>query len=401
MHTISRGRATHADRLERWLGADQVKYLSETMGKFYYPVPVHGVPGNVFVMPGGDFAGEITAGQFMSKHDAAAATLRKLRNRLDAQHRREKAAGVLASILKAEQRELYAVGAFASIDAVVAAYTGGKGQTLGFSKTGVASNAIGNVNDLWTRAGAPAAGAAGAAAPGGTAWTAASTGAMPYKNLGATNSGHYLNWTLSANTANMGLLLYDRLFSVAAGAALTSGTSTAVTGVPTRYQNTTNTAVDYIGGNFAFPANPTTVLAATAHNWAVGTGAAGMMYANQAGTAANMPVIAGVSACVVGGVDLVVQNWFAPLAAGDIGIQKLTNMQSSAAVATGTIDWVIGHPIAVNVCPIANFACLDDGLYTSMNLSSILDNACLSFLELPKSATTATTYNGFFRTVSE
>jgi len=116
---------------------------------------------------------------------------------------------------------------------------------------------------------------------------------------------------------------------------------------------------------------------------------------------ANSQTLAGVSACVVGGVDLAVNNWFIPLAAGDNGIREIDQMQLSAAVATGTLDCVIGHPIAANACPVANMACLDDGLYTSMNLTSILDDACLTFLELPKPATTATNYGGILRVVSE
>ena len=90
-----------------------------------------------------------------------------------------------------------------------------------------------------------------------------------------------------------------------------------------------------------------------------------------------------------------------PLASGDVRVKALTQMQCSASIATGTIDFVIGHPIAVNACPVANIACLDDGLYTALNLTQIFDNACLSFIELPKPATTATTYSGNVRAVSE
>lgn len=395
MHAVmNRGKATHSDRLERWLGTEEVNRISDQFKDFYWPVPVNGVPGNVFVMPGGDFAGDIQAGSYMSKHDAAAVTLRKLRNRIDREHRREKALGTLGDLLKAEDQRILSVGAFASIDAVVAAYTGGKGQTLMFSKTGVAANAVGNSNDLWTRAGSPIAGGAASAAPGGVVPTNATTGALGWQNLGTTNTGHYLNWTLSATVANMSLLLYDRIFAVVK--TMASTVAEAVTGVPTRFNSTTGSAVNYCGGNFIFPANPTTVLAATAHNWTV------VKYTNQAGTAGqSAQSIAGVSACVVGGVDLVAGSWFIPLASGDFGLTALTQMQASASVATGTIDFVVAHPIAVNACPIANFACVDDGLYTSMNLSSINDSACLSFLELTKSATTATTYSGFVRAVSE
>lgn len=385
---------THSDRLERWLGKSQVDEISARFRNFYWPVPVHGVPGNVHVMPGGDFCGEIKAGSFLSKDDGAATVLKKLRAAAEARARRGNALGRLADLIRAEDRRLLSVGAFASIDAVIAAYTGGKGQAIPFAKTGVAANAIGNSNDLWTRAGFPAAGAAGSAAPGGVAPTAATTGALPFKNLGAADSGHYLNWSLSASVINNSLLLYDRLFAVVK--TMNSTATEAVTGVPTRYQNATAGNVEYIGGNFCFPSNPTTVLAATAHNWTV------CQYTDQDGNTGNsFASVAGVSACVVGGVDLAVGSWFLPLAAGDVGVKALTQMQCSAAVATGTIDFVIGHPIAVNACPIANIACLDDGLYTALNLTPIIDDACLSFLELTKPATTATNYSGLLRAVSE
>lgn len=385
---------THSDKLERWLGADQVQALSNQFKDFYYPVPLNGVPGKVFVMPGGDFTGEIQAGAYMSKHDGAAVTLRKILNAADRKVKHNKALGTLIDLIKAEGRMPASIGAFASIDAVVAAFTGGKGQVMNFSKTGVASNAIGNANDLWTRVGSPAAGAAASAAPGGVAPTAATTGALGYKNLGTANKGHYLNWALSASVINNSLLLYDRIFAVSK--TMNSTATEAVTGVPTRYVSTTPGNDDYCGGNFLFPANPTTVLAATAHNWTV------VQYTNQAGTTAqSAQSIAGVSACVVGGIDLAPGNWFIPLNAGDNGLTALSQMQCSAAVATGTIDFVMGHIIGVNACPIANLACLDDGLYTSLNTTLIKDNACLSFLELPKPATTATTYSGILRCVSE
>ena len=386
-------KSTHSDKLERYLGKEQVEELSARFKDFYYPVAVHGVPGNVYVMPGGDFTGEIKAGSYFNKHDGAAAVLKKIKAKAEQKYSQNKALGSLIDMIRMEDRNLASVGAFASIDAVVAAVTGGKGQAINFAKTGVASNAIGNSNDLWTRAGQPAAGAAASAAPGGVVPTSASTGALPFKNLGTANTGHYLNWALSASVINNSLLLYDRIFAVVK--TMNSTATEAVTGVPTRYQNGTAGAIDYIGGNFCFPANPTTVLAATAHNWTVCT------YTDQGSAAGTFASTAGVSAGVVGGVDLVAGQWFLPLAAGDEGVKTLTQMQCSALVATGTIDFVIGHPIAINACPIANISCLDDGLYTSLNLTPILDGAALTFLELPKPATTATNYSGLIRAVSE
>lgn len=406
MHTISRGKPTHSDKLEKWLGKEQVESISNSFKNFYYPVPLHGVPGNVYIMPGGDFAGEIKAGQFMSKQDSARIVMKRLVKKAGENFRRNRALGTLIDLIRAENRAMYSVGAFASIDAVVAAWTGGKGQTVSFSKTGTASNAVGNANDMWIRAGSPGAGAAGSAAPGGKAWSKSDNGGIVLNNGQTTDSNHYLNWTLTASVINNSLLLYDRLFSVAK--TMNSTATEAVTGVPTRYQSTTTTDVEYIGGNFVTISNPTTVLAATAHNVTQAASAV-WLYTNQAGTGSKqlnnngtaIQTLAGVSACVVGGVDLAVGNWFIPLAAGDHGIKEIDQMQLSAAVATGTLDCVIGHPIAANACPVANMACLDDGLYTSMNLTNILDNACLTFLELPKPATTATNYSGILRVVSE
>lgn len=402
---ISRGKPTHADHLERWLGAEHVARLSRDFANFYWPVPIQGVPGNVYIMPGGDFAGEIRAGAYMSSADAAALTVKKILKSIENKARKNRALGTLYDLIRAGDRRMMSVGAFASIDAIIAAFTGGKGQALLFQKTGVPSNAIGNANDLWSRAGNPGSGAAGAAAPGGTAWSSASTGALKYLDGVSANSNHYLNWALSASVINNSLLLYDRLFSVALN--MNSTATQAVTGVPTRYQSTTATDVGYIGGNFIFESNPATALASVAHSVTAASTAV-WTYTNQANTASKnlnhngtaIQTLAGVAACVAGGVNLAAGNWFIPLAAGDSGIKALTQMQHSA-IATGTMDAVIGHPIAVNACPVANLACLDDGLYSAINLSSILDGACLSFLEMPKPATTATNYSGLIRIVSE
>ena len=394
MHRFYKGKSTHSQRLEKWLGTEPLETLSDNFKNFYYPVRVNGVPGEVYIMPGGDFAGDIKIGLYSNKEESLNTVCKNLLKKAEQKVKREKALNTLIDLIKTQDKRLLSVGAFASVDAVIAAATGGKGQVINFQKTGVAANAIGNANDLWTRAGTPTAGGAASAAPGGVAPTAATVGALGYKNLGAANSGHYLNWTLTASVSNNSLLLYDRIFAVVK--TMNSTTTEAVTGVPTRYQSGTASAVDYIGGNFCFPSNPTTVLAATAHNWTV------CQYTDQDSTTGNsFTSTAGVSACVVGGIDLAVGSWFLPLAAGDIGVKALTQMQCSALVATGTIDFIIGHPIAVNACPVANLAMLDDGLYTSLNLMHIEDNACLSFIELPKPATTATTYSGILRTVSE
>lgn len=397
MHNISRGAPTHSGQLERWLGAEQVARVSDAMKGFYWPIAVHGVPGKVYAMPGGDFCGEIEAGSFGSAFDRADDALKRLKNE----------ARVATQSRVNHPRFRKQQGAFASLSALIAAATGGKQRTLMYQKTGAASNAIGNANDLWTRAGFPGAGAAGAAAPGGTVPTSATNGAIPgYSNGSTTNSNHFLGGWATASVINNSLLLYDRIFSVAK--AMNSTATEAVTGVPTRYQNGTAGAVDYIGGNFITVSNPTTILPATAHSVTAASTAV-WNYTNQASTAAKqlnhngtaIQTLAGVSACVVGGVDLAVGNWFIPLAVGDVGIKSLQQMQLSAAIATGTLDAVIGHPIAIFPCPVANLVCPIDGINTAFNLTPMMDNGCFAFLELPKPATTATNYSGQVYVLSE
>lgn len=377
-------KATNPQHLQKWLGHDVVENLSKSMEHFYWPVAVAGVPGNVYAMPGGDFCGKILTNGEVSAVERLGESLQAEKRRMN--YRRAKASGQL--------------GAFASADAVYAAMTGGKAQYYYYSKTGVASNAIGNANDMWTRAGQPGAGAAAAAVPGGTVPTSASAGAIPYVNPASAGTGHFVVCEAMSTVINMNLMLYDRIFA----AALNPNTTLnqAVTGVPTRYASTTPSSLSYAGGNFLFPANPTTILAATAHNWvAGGTGNGGCTYTDQDGnTGANLPLLAGVSGCVVGGVDIAANTaagspgWFLPLAAGDFGLTAVTKMELSAAVATGTLDVVMGHGIAIFPHWAAQLVCIRDGLRGAFNLAHIEDGACLTFMELPKAATTATTYTG-------
>jgi len=375
---------THSQRLERWIGAEALDRLVRAQRDFYWPVPVHGVPGAVFAMPGGDFTGEIRAGAEADQYQYAADLVRRYaRNRS------------LRSALSRRQ-----AGAFGSLSALIAAGTGGKAQPLLYTKTGVTANAGGNSNDLWTCTGTPGAGAAGGAAPSGTSPTTATTGSLGFMNPGNANTSHFVSAFPISSVINNTLLLYDRLFAVAK--TMNSTANEAVSGTFTRYQNQSSGNDDYIGGNFCFPSNPTTVLAATAHNWvAGGAGNGGCTYKNQAGSAANFQQGTGVSACVVHGVDLAVQSWFLGLAAGDVGVKALTAMECSALVATGTIDFVVGHPIAWFPHPIANQICVVDGINTAFNLTKVFDNACLALLEVIKPATTATTYNGQIILVSE
>jgi hypothetical protein len=368
---------THSDRLERWLGREAVSEMSAAMQHWYGPpIAVHGVPGAVYAVKGGDFVGEIRAGHEVSAMERARDVFGRVRR-----------VGLARAGLSRRQ-----LGAIGSLDTLIANYTGGKGENAFFQKAGTAANAVGGSMSLFRLGNMPAAGAAAAAAPGGTVPTVATTGALSIANPANANTNHFVFGQVLPSLANT-LLLYDRIFAVLK--AMNSNVAQAVTGVPTRYQSGVATNEDYIGGNFVFP-EIGTVLPATAHNHTV------CQYTDQGSNAAQViPSIAGISAGAANAVDLPPFNWFMPLAAGDDGIKALTQIQTSAAVATGTIDFVMGHPISFLPCPLVSLMNDTDGVYTAFNLTRIYDNACLTFMEMPKPAATATTYTGLIRSCAE
>lgn len=371
-------RHTHSDRLERWLGADKVAQLSAAMcnreAKWYgKPIAVHGVPGLVYATKDGDFIGAIDAGYEVSAIDRADDIIRR-------HHRMQR-----ARMARGRRQS----GSIGSLDQALAAYFGGGNRTFSFNKAGT-TGVVGATNTLWFVGSQPAAGSAAAAAPGGTVPTDATTGSWAFDNP-SSGTQHFVFGNPIASVAANTLLLYDRLFSVTK--TMNSTATEAVSGTPTRYQSATTSAADYAGNNFLM-IECRTALAATAHNWTVCT------YTDQDGnTGATLPSVTGNSGNIINRLDQPAGTWFCPLASGDTGIKNLTQMQCSAAVATGAIDFTIGHPIAFMPCGIANFVCEKDGLTTSISLERIFDDACLAFLEICKSATTATTYTGTFTTL--
>jgi hypothetical protein len=367
-------RHTHSDRLERWLGAENVDRVSTAMREWYGPpIALSGVPGNVRAVRGGDFIGRIRAGSEASALDRGREILHRL------------ARGYRSTV---RRRATLSAG-FSSLSDLIAEATAGKRIEFAFQKVGT-TGVVASTNSLWRVGASPAAGAQASVAPTGDSPTDATTGAMPFTNPASGNTLHFVLGCPLSSVAGNNLLLYDRIFQVRK--TMNSSATEAVTGVPTRYQSTTPTDPDFAGGNFVFP-ECGTALPATAHNWTV------CQYTDQDGnTTQSIPSIAGNSSNIINRLDLPAGYWFMPLAASDYGIKALTQMQCSANVATGAIDFVIGHPIAWMPCPIANLVCIVDGINSAFNLVRIFDDAALALLEVNKPATTATTYNGTFLT---
>lgn len=367
----------NASRLERWLGAPALERVALAMQDWYGPpIALHGVPGSVYAGKGG-FTGKLRAGWEASALDRADDLRRRVARRIRVAARRQ------ATQLSA---------GFASLSDLISEATTGKQRTFTFYKTG-ATGVVAVTNSLWGLGAMPPAGANAAAAPGGEAPTDATTGAMPFTNPTGGDTQHFVSGFPLASVISNTLLLYDRIFQV--NKTMASTATESVTGVPTRYQSSVSTNADYAGGNFCFVEVGGTALAATAHNWTV------CQYRNQAGTdAQSFPSMTGNSGAIVRRLDHPVGSWFMPLASGDTGVMDLAQMQCSASVATGVINFVIGHPIAWMPCPVANMVCVADGINTAFNLVRIFDDAALALLEISKPATTATNYSGSFITVA-
>lgn len=367
-------RHVHSDRLERYLGAQEVARLSMAMRDWYGPpIAIANVPGAVYAAAGGDFVGRINT-------DGAVGLMER---------QIERTARVMRRWHRKQHGKLHA-GFTGLSDLISECTVGGKRREFSFLKNG-ATGVVAATNSLWAVGGQPVAGANGAAAPGGTVHDDSNTGTIPFVNPTGGDTQHLVSAALFGTVAGNCLLLYDRLFSVAK--TMSSTATEAVTGVPTRYQSTTSGAADSAEGNFLF-VECTAALNATAHNWTV------CQYTDQSGNAAaNLPSLTGNASNIASRLDHPTGQWFAPLASGDTGVQRLTQMQCSASV-TGTINFVIGHPLAFLPCPAANIVTLYDGLNSAFSLSRVFDDACLAFLEILKSATTATTYTGQLITVA-
>ena len=356
-------KSTHSGRLERWLGKERIEHLSRCMKGWYGP-PIHllDVPGSVRVCGDGDFIGPFERGYFMSALDALKEAFKRA--------------------AKVPPGTLYS--GFASISDALARASQGHGQMRMFNKVGP-TGVVAVTSSLWRVGPQPAVGVAPGSAPGGTVFTSASTGSLSFANP-ASGTLHLVGAEISASVINNTLLLYDLIFGV--NKTMNSTAAESVTGVPTRYQSTNPLAPDYIGGNFLFVQVGGTALPATAHNWTVCT------YRDQADAASTLPSLAGVASAIVDRFDQPANQWFAPLEAGDVGIRSLTQMQCDAAVASGVIWFMIGHPLGFMSFPVINSMLPFDWLTNRNQAPRVFDNACLALLEPLKPATTATTYTG-------
>lgn len=341
---------THAARLERWLGIEQVERISQAQRGFRHPVAIANVPGRVYVYDG-EFYGKIEAGGFASLMDYFLPRLNPL-------------------------------AGFTSLDHLIQERTAnGKGQSFFFNKAGTLAVTSAQAS-LWNVGARPGAGGAPPARPGGAAPDNTTTGSFQQSNAAAGDTLHFVTGFEQGSVASNTLLLYDRIFH--AGSILhNTALAQTITGVPTRYATTTSP------GNFAF-LEVTTALSNTAHTIT-------MQYTDQNGNPAeNAPALSGINTAAITRIDHT--PYFIPLNAADMGLRTCTQITISAGTA-GVSNFVMGHPIAFLPCPAANSMVVMDGINSAFSFERILDGACLALLEL-KGIATATVYNGSVLMVS-
>ena len=362
---------THSQRLERWLGTDVVENLSRSMVDWYGPpIAVANVPGLVYATRGGDFWGPIKGGYFANLADYAYQRARR----------------VMRHTLRTKHGVLFA--GFASLsDLISEATTGGKMQHHSFVIAG-AAGVVARSNSTWGVGSWPPIGAAGGTTGTGAVCDRTTVGALAQANAGSGDQLHITTITLQSSVAGQILQLYDRLWHMTHTMTV-DPRAVDTANVPTRYQTAATAPGNYISGHV------TTVLPAA-------TPTITFTYVDQDGnTAAAGPAFSTIaSAAAVQTIPFTAPNWFYPITAGDNGVRSITNVDLSAAMASGVVTWHIGHPLAMIPIGAANTPVILDGINSAFNLERVYDGACLTFKEICKSATTATNHWGSIRMVS-
>lgn len=370
-------RATHSQRIEKWLGTEIVEAISRSMRDWYGPpIAIANVPGIVYAAKGGDFVGPIRGGYHATLWDFI----------------EQRARRILRNTSRLQAGKLNA--GFTSLsDLISEATAGGKSQLLSFVIAGAAGVAA-RSNSTWGVGSWPPIGAAGGTTGTGAPCTRTTVGALQQQNAGVGDQLHITTITLQASVAGQILLYYDRLWHMTHTMTVDPRSCDAVN-PPNRYQTAA-----LAPGNF-FTGHVTTVLPAATPTITID-------YIDQDGTASTSATLSTIaSAAAVNTIPFTAPNWFVPLNAADTGLRRLGDATTganavnlSAAMASGVVTWAIGHPLAF--CPVgaANTPIIVDGINSAFNLQRVYDNACLTSLELCKSATTATNWWGGVEMVS-
>lgn len=365
--------STHAQRLERWLGVEQTEAISRMMRGFYGPpIAVANVPGTVFVGNDGDFRGPIRGGYYASAVDYSIAQMRSKMRRV------------------ARRQMSTANAGFSSLsDLISEATVGAKQQLIPFSKTGTAG-AAGLPISLWNVGSWPVAGGVGGTSGTGAECTRSTTGATKQDNAAGGDQLHLISLCAGSSIAGV-LMLYDRLWHMTYDHAASTSTAIDSNNRPQRYQTSGLAPGNFIGGEV------TTQLVAQSHTVTItyvddagNTAEAAAAYTQAATTAVNKFWSSSAA-----------PTWFIPLNSGDRGARYLTNIaQSTTASVTGVQNFWVGHPLAFVPIAIDGMFSMLDNINSAFNLVRIYDDACLAWVDMFKTTTTLSQWDGLMCLVS-
>lgn len=350
--------STPSQKLETWLGAETVENISNAQRGYYadIAIPVANVPGSVYVTRDGDFVGAIKGGYYADLW------------------------GLIQERSRRAARKTLLNAGFSSLsDLISEITTGGKKQDFMVAKTSGTSILL-IAQDLWNKSFVPSPGGVATAAPGGHSPTNATLGAVPFTSPGGGDTLHFLGAQMTSDVAARTLLMYDRFFAV--NHTMTADPQ-AVSGTPTRYQSTA------AAGNF-ITVFVTTVFPGSTPTYTIS-------YVDQAGNpaqaAAAQTFVATSAVSRFPFAATVGNGWFIPLNSGDTGVQSITDLNLSAAMASGAADVVLGKPIAyIPSSAAASQPIAVDGVNTPQFLTAIDSAACLAFFDILRSSTASTAY---------
>ena len=354
--------STPSHQIETWLGNEVAEEISNAMRGYHadIAIPVANIPDSrVYVTRDGDFVGSMKGGHYNSlwnlMQDRAARSVRKT---------------------------LLNTG-FASLsDLISELTTGGKRQDFMMNK--VSGTAIALVaQDLWNKGNVPSAGGVATAAAAGHSPTNATTGAIKFTTPGGSDTLHFLGGVITSDVAARTLLMYDRFYAV--NHTMTVDPQ-AVSGTPTRYQDTT------AAGNFITVFVTTVFPAATPTYTITYVDDAG----NTAEAAAAQTIVSASAVSRFPFAATVGAGWYIPLNSGDQGVRSITDLNLSAAMASGAADVVLGKPVAFLPTSVgAGIPIVVDGVNSPLFMHPVNGSACLAFFDIMRSSTATTTYQAY------
>lgn len=299
-----------------------------------------------------------------------------------------------------------AAAGFPTYDSIINAITtNGQRYSALWSKGATTTPVANNWYDLWPVGGNPIAGLFTGTASNSAQCTDATTGALAHFGNVSTKTKHILSqWGVAtAGAPPPTLMMYDRCVYYPAvpfnAAALNTFTQT---NTPTSLRYSTNSDSGckiIITGQTVFGSTQSQVTT--------------LGYTNQAGTASqvapcsstttNIIVSAAAPTATLGArvvspgataAGTLVTSPFMPLAVGDVGVQLIKNLTTSAA-NTGTMCFVMARPLALLPLATAGVTSLVDTVMMTAALERIFDGACLTMLAMFPVATAATITGGY------